>query len=57
MIADKNFNLITLVTKKKKNVFITISRHIQNPGIIRTVYSDIIRDIHIHSGIFRNIQP
>ena len=29
----------------------------QNPGIIRTVYSDILRHIQEHSAIFSHFQP
>ena len=36
------------------NVITTISRHIENPGIVRTVYSHIFQ---AYSGKFRNIQP
>ena len=34
------------------NVITTISRHIENPGIVRTVYSETA-----YSGTFSNIQP
>ena len=36
---------------------ITISRHIENPGIVRTVCSDNVRHIQGHSAIFSCVQP
>ena len=47
MVADKNSNLITFVTSD----IISISRHIQNPAIVRTVYSGIFSDIHTFKDI------
>ena len=32
-------------------------KHTENPGIVRTAYSDIFRHIQAHSGTFSNIQP
>ena len=37
-------------------LFITISRHIENPGVVRTVYSGIFRLIQRHSAIFSLFQ-
>ena len=34
-----------------------MSRHIQNPGIVRTVYSSIWKGIYGYSGILMHIQP
>ena len=34
------------------NVVITISWHVEKPGIVRTVYSGIFRHIQEHSAIF-----
>ena len=31
-------------------------RHIENPGRVRTVYSDIFSDIQGHSAIFNHVQ-
>ena len=31
--------------------------HIQNPSIVKTVYSSIFKDIQAHSGILMHIQP
>ena len=42
-------NIVTLIT----NVFITILQHIENPGIVRTVYSSIFRDIQQYSAMVR----
>ena len=36
---------------------ITISRHIENPGIVRTVCSGNVRHIQGHSAIFSCVQP
>ena len=38
------------------DVIITISRHIEYPGIVRTVYSGILRHIQGHSAIFSHLQ-
>ena len=38
------------------NVITTISRHIDNPGILRTVFSGIFRHIQGHSSIFSHVQ-
>ena len=47
----KNFNI-----SYNNNVIITISRHIENPGIVRTVYSGILRHIQGHSAIFSRVR-
>ena len=38
------------------NVIVTISRHIENPSIVRTVYSGIFREIEQYSAIFSGIE-
>ena len=49
-----------MVVKKKSynnnNVIITILPHIENPGIVTTLYSGIFRDIQQYSVIFRDIK-
>ena len=35
---------------------ITMSRHIENPGIVRTVYSGIFRDMQQYSAMLRHIE-
>ena len=32
-------------------------RHVGNPGIVRTVYSDIFKYIEGYSGILMNVHP
>ena len=46
--ADKNSNIIYII--------ITVSRHIQNLGIVRTVNSGIFMYIQGHSTIFSHVQ-
>ena len=66
-VADKNSNIYNNINYKNNNVIITISLQIENPGIVRTVYSGIIfgdiqqyfvmfRYIEGHLGILRDIQ-
>ena len=38
------------------NFVINISQHIENPGIVRTVYSCIFRPIQSHSAIFSHVK-
>ena len=38
------------------NVIITISQHIETPGIVRTVYSGFFKHIQVHSAIFSHVQ-
>ena len=38
-VADKNSNIYNNINYKNNNVIITISLKIENPGIVRTVYS------------------
>ena len=48
--ANKNSNIKTFVT------IISISRHIENPDIARTVYSGIFRHIEERLAIFSYVQ-
>ena len=45
-----------LISYNNDNAIIKISRYIENPGLVRTVYSDISRHIQRHSAIFSYIQ-
>ena len=45
------------VSYNKNNAIITTSRHIENPGIVRTVYSDIFSNIQPFSSILRKVKP
>ena len=55
-VADKNSNIYSNINYKN-NVIITISLQIENPGIVRTVYSGIIfRDIQQYFVMFRYIE-
>ena len=47
-------NVIIIINNN--NVIITILWHIENPGIVRTVYSGIFRHIQGHSAIFTHAQ-
>ena len=47
---------ILIITVTIVNFIITISRHIKNPGIVRTVYSGIFRPLQGHSAIFHHVQ-
>ena len=40
----------------KNNFIINISQHIENPGIVKTVYSCIFRPIQSHSAIFSHVK-
>ena len=37
------------------NVIVTISWHIENPGLVTTVYSGIFRHTRRHSAIFSHV--
>ena len=50
--ADKNYNIATLVTIIIMSLY--LYWHIENTGIVRTVYSGIFRDIQQYLGIFRH---
>ena len=54
MDQAKNFNITNKINFN--NVIVTISRHIENPGIVGTVYSSICRHIQGHSVIFTHVQ-
>ena len=54
MDRAKNFNITNKINFN--NVIVTISRHIENPGIVGTVYSSICRHIQGHSVIFIHVQ-
>ena len=41
-----------LISYNNDNAIIKISRFIDNPGLVRTVYSDISKHIQGHSAIF-----
>ena len=45
-----------IIAINNKNVIITKLRHIENPGIVRTVYSGIFRHTEGHSAIFSQVQ-
>ena len=47
-------NVIIIINNN--NVIITILWHIENPGIVRTVYSGIFRHTEGHSAIFSHVQ-
>ena len=49
--ANKNSNYNN-ISYNNDNVIITISRCIQNSGIVRTLYSGVFRYIQGHSAIF-----
>ena len=49
--ANKNSNYNN-ISYNNDNVIITISRCIQNSGIVRTLYSGVFRHIQGHSAIF-----
>ena len=44
------------ISCNSNSVIATISRHIENPDIVRTVYSGIFRHIQGHSAIFSHAQ-
>ena len=44
------------ISYNNNNVIITISRHIENPGIVRAVYSWTFSNIQPGSGIMMNIK-
>ena len=56
MVAERrqkfNYNNISY----NNNIVIIISRHIENSGIVKTVYSGIFRHIEEHSVIFSHAQ-
>ena len=43
------------ISYNNKNIIITISRYIENPGIVRTVCS--VAHFQAYLGTFSNIQP
>ena len=56
MDRAKNFNITNKINFNNDNVIVTISRHIENPGIVGTVYSSICRHFQGHSVIFTHVQ-
>ena len=54
-IEQTRINNVTIIINNN-NVIITILWHIENPGIVRTVYSGIFRHTEGHSAIFSHVQ-
>ena len=55
--AGKNSNIITLnISYNNNNIIMTTVRHIENPGIVITVYLNIFRHIEGHSAIFSHVK-
>ena len=55
------FHLLFLVfqippSRGRNQIMLIISQHIENPGLVRTVYSGIFRDIQQCSAILRLIE-
>ena len=53
---EQTIILINDISYNNDSVIITISQHIENSGIVRTLYSGLFRHTQGHSVIFSHVQ-